>query len=122
MRAAFDLLGATAPGARGRRIAILGDMLELGPQAGELHAGLAEDLERARVDLLFTSGPLMSRLYYAAPEAMRGAHRATPLELEEAVLAAIRPGDVVMVKGSNGSRISRIVAATREKFAPEKAS
>jgi UDP-N-acetylmuramoyl-tripeptide--D-alanyl-D-alanine ligase len=122
MRAALDLLCSTTPSPGGRRIAVLGDMLELGPQAGELHAGLAEDVERAKVDLLFTAGPLMSRLYYAAPERLRGAHRATPLELEEAAVAAIRPGDVVMVKGSNGSRISRIVAALKEKFAAETAS
>lgn len=63
----------------------------------------------------------MQRLYYAAPEAARGAHRATALELEEAVIAAIRSGDVVMVKGSNGSRMSRIVAAAKATFAPEKA-
>jgi UDP-N-acetylmuramoyl-tripeptide--D-alanyl-D-alanine ligase len=116
MRAAFELLEATAPERGGRRIAILGDMLELGPQGGELHAGLAEDLARAKVDLLFTAGPLMSRLYHAAPEQMRGAHRATPLELEEAIVDAIAPGDVVMVKGSNGSRISRIVAALEQKY------
>lgn len=123
MRAAFDLLAATAPGAGGRRIAALGDMLELGPQGAELHAGLADDLSRAKVDLLFTAGPLMSRLYYAAPDGMRGAHRATSLELEEAIFAAIRPGDVLMVKGSNGSKMSRIVAAAKAKFAsPEKAS
>jgi UDP-N-acetylmuramoyl-tripeptide--D-alanyl-D-alanine ligase len=117
MRAAFELLGATTPGVGGRRIAVLGDMLELGTQGGELHAALAPDLSGAKVDLLFTAGPLMSRLYYAAPEAMRAAHRATALELEEAVLAVIRPGDVVMVKGSNGSRMTRIVAAAKEKFA-----
>lgn len=122
MRVALELLGATEPGAGGRRIAVLGDMLELGPQAPDLHAGLAEDLERAKVDLLFTSGPLMSRLYYAAPETMRAAHRATPLELEDAVLSEIRPGDIVMVKGSNGSRISKICAALKEKFAAMTAS
>jgi len=64
----------------------------------------------------------MSRLFHAAPDGMRGAHRATPLELEEAVLAAIQPGDVIMVKGSNGSRISRIVTAIDEKFAAKPAS
>ncbi|MEF3365766.1 UDP-N-acetylmuramoylalanyl-D-glutamyl-2,6-diaminopimelate--D-alanyl-D-alanine ligase [Methylocystis sp. 9N] len=121
MRAALDALGAAKPGAGGRRIAILGDMLELGPQAAELHAGLAEALSAANVDLLFTCGPLMSRLSFAAPDAMRGAHRATPLELEEAVLAAVRPGDVVMVKGSNGSRMSKIVAALRNASVSEPA-
>ncbi|PPD46235.1 MAG: UDP-N-acetylmuramoylalanyl-D-glutamyl-2, 6-diaminopimelate--D-alanyl-D-alanine ligase [Methylocystis sp.] len=122
MRAAFELLGATAPGAGGRRIAVLGDMLELGPQAGELHAELAADLSRANVDYLFTAGPLMQRLYYAAPEAMRAAHRATAMELEEAVLSEIRAGDVVMIKGSNGSKMSRIVAALKTKFGAEQAS
>jgi UDP-N-acetylmuramoyl-tripeptide--D-alanyl-D-alanine ligase len=53
---------------------------------------------------------------------MRAAHRATALELEEPILAAIRSGDVVMIKGSNGSRMSRIVAAAKAKFAPEMAS
>ena len=122
MRAALELLGAAPTGPGGRRIAVLGDMLELGPQAAELHAALAGDLIDARVDLLFTSGPLMSRLSYAAPDSMRAAHRATPLELEEAVLSAVRPGDVVMVKGSNGSRMSRIVSALKTAFAPEMAN
>ena len=122
MRAALQLLGAAAPGPGGRRIAVLGDMLELGPKAAELHAALAEDIIAANVDLLFTAGPLMSRLSYAAPDAIRGAHRATPLELEEVVLAAVRPGDVVMVKGSNSSRMSRIVAVLKSAFTSETAS
>jgi UDP-N-acetylmuramoyl-tripeptide--D-alanyl-D-alanine ligase len=119
MRAALQLLGGAAVAPGGRRIAVLGDMLELGPQAAELHGELAPDLIDANVDLLFTSGPLMSRLSYAVPDSMRAAHRATALELEEAVLAAVRPGDVVMVKGSNGSRMARIVAALKSAFAPE---
>lgn len=122
MRAAFELLAATAPGSGGRRVVVLGDMLELGPQSGEMHADLADDLKRAGVDILFTAGPLMARLHYSAPDAMRGAHRLSAQELEETVLAAIRPGDVVMVKGSNGSRMSRIVAALKQKFAPRQAS
>jgi UDP-N-acetylmuramoyl-tripeptide--D-alanyl-D-alanine ligase len=118
LRAALELLGATAPQGQGRRIAALGDMLELGSSAGELHAALAPDLEAAHVDALFTAGPLMARLFYAAPEQMRGAHRGDARELEEVVLSSIGPGDVVMVKGSNGSRMTRIVAAIRAKFAP----
>jgi UDP-N-acetylmuramoyl-tripeptide--D-alanyl-D-alanine ligase len=66
----------------------------------------------------------MARLFYAAPEPMRGAHRANAAELEEAVLWSIAPGDAVMVKGSNGSRMSRIVEAIRTKFtaAPSEAA
>ena len=60
MRAALELLGAERP--IGRRIAVLGDMLELGPSAAELHADLAGDLEAAGVDLVFTAGPMMARL------------------------------------------------------------
>ena len=115
MRAALELLAQAAPGGGGRRIAVLGDMLELGPSAAEIHADLALDLLRAKVDVLFSAGPLMARLYYAVPDFMRGAHRATAQELEEVVLASIRPGDVVMVKGSNGSRMARIVAAAKNK-------
>ncbi|MBI3275842.1 MAG: UDP-N-acetylmuramoylalanyl-D-glutamyl-2,6-diaminopimelate--D-alanyl-D-alanine ligase [Methylocystis sp.] len=121
MRAAFELLAATAPEGSGRRIAVLGDMLELGAGAAQLHADLAPDLEKANVDLLFTAGPLMAHLFYAAPESMRGAHRSNAQELEEVVLGALAGGDVVMIKGSNGSRMSRIVDASRAKFsaAPE---
>ncbi len=118
MRAAFEMLAAAQPGVGGRRIAVLGDMLELGPRSGELHAELAEDLVRHNVDLLFTAGPLMARAFYAAPETMRGAHRSSAAELEEPLLAALRSGDVVMVKGSNSSRMGAIVAALRKESKP----
>jgi len=117
MRAALELLKTAPTGPGGRRIAVLGDMLELGPRSGEMHAELGENVATAGVDLFFTAGPNMARAYYAAPESIRGAHRPTATELEDAVLAAIRPGDVVMVKGSNGSRMGAIVAALRKKSA-----
>ena len=122
MRAALEQLAVTdiAPG--GRRIVVLGDMLELGPEGIKLHADLAQDLIAAKVDLLFTAGSLMSHLFYAAPEEMRAAHRRTAQELEEAVLSAILPGDTVMIKGSNGSRMSRIVSAVKRSFNPTTAS
>ncbi|NDA46500.1 MAG: UDP-N-acetylmuramoyl-L-alanyl-D-glutamate--2,6-diaminopimelate ligase [Alphaproteobacteria bacterium] len=122
VRAALEQLATTQPGVEGRRIVVLGDMLELGPDALTLHRGLADDLIAAKVDQLFTAGQLMSSLYYAAPESMRGAHRRTAQELAEAVIATIRPGDVVMIKGSNGSRMSHIVAAIKQSFVPATAS
>ena len=113
IRAALEQLAVTEIAPYGRRIVILGDMLELGPDAIMLHADLAQDLIAGKVDQLFTAGSLMSHLFYAAPESMRAAHRRTAQELEEAVLSAIKPGDIVMIKGSNGSRMSRIVSAVK---------
>ena len=114
MRASIDLLGA-ASGVR--RIAVLGDMLELGPQAEALHAAIAADLERNNVDLVFAAGPLMRALYEAIPADMRGAHAPSAADLEPIVLDAMRAGDVVMIKGSNGSRMGPLVASMRKAFA-----
>ena len=114
MRAALDLLGA-ADGKR--RIAVLGDMLELGPQARALHAAIAEDVERNQIDLVYTAGPLMQALSEAIPAERRGAHAANAAALEPIVLDALRAGDVVMIKGSNGSRMGPLVAAMRKAFA-----
>jgi UDP-N-acetylmuramoyl-tripeptide--D-alanyl-D-alanine ligase len=116
MRAALDLLGATAPERGGRRIAALGDMLELGPEGPAMHTALAEDLTRNRVDLLFCAGPLMGSLYDAAPATMRGAWGAKAVDIEKPLFDALRGGDVVMVKGSNGSRMGPIVAALKSNF------
>jgi UDP-N-acetylmuramoyl-tripeptide--D-alanyl-D-alanine ligase len=117
MRAALDLLGATKPGAGGRRIAALGDMLELGSEGAAMHLALADALMRARVDLLFCAGPLMRGLFEAAPPAMRGAWAAKAADVEGPLLEALHGGDVVMVKGSNGSRMGSIVAALKSNFA-----
>lgn len=111
MRAAFDVLGAAHPDADGRRLAVLGDMLELGPDAQKLHAGLAADLEANGVDQVFTSGDLMAALDAALPAPMRGDHTATPEQLLPIILSTVRPGDVVLVKGSLGSRVGPIAKA-----------
>jgi UDP-N-acetylmuramoyl-tripeptide--D-alanyl-D-alanine ligase len=116
MRAALALLGATKPGAGGRRIAVLGDMLELGDGGARAHADLAEDLERNRVDLLFCSGPLMHSLFEAAPRAIRGSWAERSALLTPALFEAARGGDVLMVKGSNGSAMGPVVAALRSHF------
>ena len=116
MRAALALLGASAPGPGGRRIAVIGDMLELGAEGPSLHAGLADALEANRVDRLFTAGRLSRALDETAPSAMR-AHWAERAEgLKEPLVAALVAGDVVMIKASNGSRMGPLVAALKDHF------
>ncbi len=113
MSAAFEALGRILPANNGRRIAVLGDMLELGAESGELHAGLVEPLRTNVIDLVFTAGSGMENLWQALPRHMRGAHAADADTLAPLVLDALQPGDVVMVKGSAGSRMGRIVEAIR---------
>jgi UDP-N-acetylmuramoyl-tripeptide--D-alanyl-D-alanine ligase len=116
MRAALDVLGQAPLGRRGRRIAVLGDMLELGPDAGDLHRGLADAIIAAKVDVVFCAGPLMRELWEALPAAMRGGYAESAAEIESEVVAAVRGGDAVMVKGSNGSRMQPIVRTLAERF------
>jgi len=111
MRAALDVATGLAPGPGGRRIAVLGDMLELGAEAGALHAGLAAPVEAAGIDIAFTCGALMRRLHEALPARLRGAHAEDSAALAAIVAAEIRAGDVVVVKGSLGSRMQRVVEA-----------
>ena len=117
MRAALSLLGATQPGKGGRRIAALGDMLELGAQGAPMHAELASALRSAKVDRLFCAGALMRALFDAAPTAMRGAWAPSAAELEPVLIKALHGGDVVMIKGSNGARMGPLAASLRQHFA-----
>jgi UDP-N-acetylmuramoyl-tripeptide--D-alanyl-D-alanine ligase len=119
MRAALALLGQAALGARGRRIAVLGDMLELGPRGADLHGELAEAVPENGVDLVFCCGPLMRALWEALPSNRRGGYAETSSALESHVLAAIQPGDAVMVKGSLGSRMGPIVKALQSRYRGE---
>jgi UDP-N-acetylmuramoyl-tripeptide--D-alanyl-D-alanine ligase len=111
MRAALALLGQAATGPGGRRIAVLGDMLELGSAGEELHRDLVDAVRQHGIDLVFCAGPLMAALWEALPAARRGAYARTAAELEPQVAAAIRQGDAVMVKASNGSRMGPLVKA-----------
>jgi UDP-N-acetylmuramoyl-tripeptide--D-alanyl-D-alanine ligase len=116
MRAALALLGHADVGARGRRIAVLGDMLELGPGGADLHRALAEAVLAHGVDRVFCCGPLMRALWEALPSACQGGYADTSAALESQVLAAIQPGDTVMVKGSLGSRMAPIVKALASRY------
>jgi len=106
VRAALAVLQGLPP----RRVAVLGDMLELGEHGPREHAGLASDVAQS-ADLLFACGPLMRYLFEAVPLPLRGAHAADSAGLAPLVAQAVRPGDTVLVKGSLGSRMARIVRA-----------
>jgi UDP-N-acetylmuramoyl-tripeptide--D-alanyl-D-alanine ligase len=114
MRAAFDTLAAAEPGPGGRRIAVLGDMLELGEDSERLHAGLAAPLAARGIDLVFASGPSMKALHEALPEDMRGGYADSAEQTAPAIVATVRPGDVITVKGSLGSRMGCVVEALLE--------
>ena len=121
MQAALSLLGATQPGTGGRRIAVLGDMLELGAQSPDLHAALAEHIAAARADAVFLGGPDMRRLAEALPADFPKVYAENATELTPLVLDAIRSGDVVMVKSSKGIGFSKIVDAMLAQFSSAKA-
>lgn len=97
----------------GRLIMVLGDMLELGAAAPALHADLAESFKLADIHLVFTAGTLMKNLHDALPAAMRGGHAPDSKALAPMVIDAVRPGDVVAVKGSHSSHMDVVVDALR---------
>tara|TARA_R110002111_G_scaffold7930_28_gene30348 strand:+ start:621 stop:2063 length:1443 start_codon:yes stop_codon:yes gene_type:complete len=118
--AALDLLAACQPTngtgrvALGRRIAILGDMLELGPTETALHADIARHPALARIALVHCVGPRMKSLHHALPRAMRGNWAETAEELAPKAHHLVDAGDIVLVKGSKGSKVSRVVDALRK--------
>ena len=114
MAAALALLGQRPVGARGRRIAVLGDMLELGPRGRALHRGLLAPVDANAIDLVFCCGPLMRALWRALQASRRGGYAEDSAALEPQVLSAVGAGDVVMVKGSLGSRMAPVVKALQK--------
>jgi UDP-N-acetylmuramoyl-tripeptide--D-alanyl-D-alanine ligase len=114
MTAALRTLGARP--VTGRRIAVLTDMLELGPDGPAMHAALVDPLVEAGVDQVFVAGPQMKSLWDALPATRRGGYALTAVELAPKVAEALSPGDVIMVKGSNGSRAGLIAAALLQRY------
>jgi UDP-N-acetylmuramoyl-tripeptide--D-alanyl-D-alanine ligase len=117
MRAALAVLAATEPGAGARRVAVLGDMLELGDASERLHRELAEPLAAAEVDRVFLIGDAMAVLQEVLPEEKQGGLWRSPEEAMPALLRFLKPGDVVTIKGSRGVRVSRIVELLRAQSA-----
>jgi UDP-N-acetylmuramoyl-tripeptide--D-alanyl-D-alanine ligase len=116
MAAAINVLGRAEVGPKGRRIAVLGDMLELGPAAAELHRGLAEDIKANDIDLVYCCGPLMRNLWDALSTGKRGGYADNAASLEAQAVGAVRAGDAIMVKGSLGSKMKTIVNALEKRF------
>ena len=112
MAAGFRSLGARPlPASGGRRVVVLTDMLELGDQSEALHEGLSGPIDAAGLDLVHAAGPEMKRLYDDLPGSRQGLWRETAAELAAEAAMLVGKGDIVMVKGSNGSKASLVAKA-----------
>lgn len=116
MRAAIAVLASAQPGEDGRRIAVLGDMLEMGEFAPSVHAELAGPLLASGIEHVWLAGPEMVALRDALPETVHVVYFETTDELVNLVTAEVRAGDVVMVKSSLGIGFGKIVAALLDKY------
>ncbi|MHA1539882.1 MAG: UDP-N-acetylmuramoyl-tripeptide--D-alanyl-D-alanine ligase [Alphaproteobacteria bacterium] len=109
MKAALNTLSLKKPEAEGRRIAVLGKMLELGEKAAEYHAEVGHDVARSNIDAVFTVGALMMHLNKVVPAEKRKRHSETIEGVTERLLAFLQPNDVLLVKGSHGSDVWKLV-------------
>ncbi|SFS14494.1 UDP-N-acetylmuramoyl-tripeptide--D-alanyl-D-alanine ligase [Yoonia litorea] len=120
LAASLEVLAASTPThnvgriVKGRRVAILGDMLELGPQEIQMHSEMAQNPHLQQLELIHCAGPLMRHLWEALPDRQRGQWAATAAELVPKVTHLVDAGDVVLVKGSKGSKVSLVVDAIRK--------
>ncbi|MBU3001132.1 UDP-N-acetylmuramoyl-tripeptide--D-alanyl-D-alanine ligase [Roseovarius nubinhibens] len=119
LEAALEVLAAATPRdnvgriARGRRIAILGDMLELGPNEIAVHTDIATWPLIAQLDTVHCVGPRMRHLWQALPRAQRGTWADMAEEMVAELPDLVDAGDVVLVKGSKGSRVSLVAESLR---------
>lgn len=111
--ASLAVLGEQPVGENGRRIAVLGDMLEMGDDSPRMHAEIAQVLEETSIDQVFLAGEAMRHLWDELPKSLRAHHAVSSGALNEVVCKAVRPGDVVMVKGSAGMHMGQLVSALK---------
>ncbi len=116
MKAAMELLDATPVAGSGRRIAVLGDMLELGSHSAKLHSALAELIAGTRTDVVLLAGPEMKSLAAALPETATFEYRDGADALKPVLIDTVGPGDVVMIKSSKGIGFSKLVDALIRQF------
>ena len=116
MRAALSLLKAASVGQGGRRVAVLGDMLELGSHSEKLHAALAEPVIESGAEVVLLAGPHMAKLADALPKEIKVAYQANADALKPVLADALMPGDAVMIKSSKGIGFSKLVDALLKQF------
>ncbi len=109
--AALEVLGNLQPACRGRRIAVLGDILELGTHSHGQHQQLLPALLTHHIDVIFACGPAMQAIYDQLPAAKRGAYADNSRALAAFLTPVVRDGDIILVKGSNGMKMSHIITA-----------
>ena len=120
MRAALDVLAAATPRdktgrvSKGRRIAVLGDMKELGAAEVDMHAALASLGAMEQIDIVHTVGPLMAALHDALPDDKSGLHTDTAAQMAEKIRARLDSGDVVLIKASLSTGLGVVVDAIRK--------
>lgn len=116
MRAAIALLASATPEVAGRRIAVLGDMLEMGEFSAKVHEELAGPLLAAGIEHVWLAGPEMAALRDALPESVQVQYYEKTADLADFVIRSVIPGDVVMVKSSLGLGFGKIVAGLLDNY------
>lgn len=118
MRAALQVLGEAPVTRPGRRIAVIGDMRELGTEADRLHAELLGPIMESQTDSVYCAGPHMHALWQQLPRELRAHYSEEAKDLEDVILKDVRPGDVVMIKGSLGTQMGPLVEALKKEYPP----
>nr|WP_274424422.1 UDP-N-acetylmuramoyl-tripeptide--D-alanyl-D-alanine ligase [Chelativorans sp. YIM 93263] len=116
VKAAIQLLDSAPVSGEGRRIAVLGDMLELGAHSAKLHEALAKIIAGTRVDLLLLGGPEMKALADNPPADVHTEYRENPEELQPVLLDTLKPGDTIMIKSSKSIGLSKLVETLLKRF------
>jgi UDP-N-acetylmuramoyl-tripeptide--D-alanyl-D-alanine ligase len=111
--ALIEVLAGTKPGGDGRRILVLGDMLELGDHSRKLHEDVAGEVMSAGIDLVFSAGPEMKYMHDALDASVRGGYAADAAALVPLLKSALKAGDIVAVKASNGMKFGQLVEALK---------
>lgn len=114
--AALNVLSEEKRHTKRRVVAVLGDMLELGPTGDQRHAALADTVKACAIDQVYCVGPLMKNLFDALPSTVQGMWSENSKQLAAPLVQSLRAGDIVMIKGSLGSKMGVLVEKLKEAF------